>query len=69
MQPHEERVVAELKELAEKREKLALFIGESPIFATLPKDEQLRLGRQFDIMLQYEGVLQERIDHFPVREA
>jgi len=65
MQPHEERVVIELKELTEKRERLAFFIGRSPVFPNLPADEQARLRRQFDIMLRYEGVLQERIDHFP----
>lgn len=63
MQPHQERVVNERKELTDKREKLALFIG-GKAFNTLPDDEQSRLRRQFDIMLQYEGILQERIDHF-----
>ncbi len=65
MLPHQERVVAELKELTEKREKLASFIGAGTVFASLPADEQARLRRQFDIMVQYEGVLLERIDHFP----
>jgi hypothetical protein len=64
MQPHQQRVVNELKELTDKREKLAIFIGGSLTFTTLPTDEQSRLRRQFDIMVQYEGVLQERIDHF-----
>jgi len=64
MQPHQERVVAELKELTVKREKLAHFLG-ADVFRALPTDEQSRLRRQFDIMVQYEGVLQERIDHFP----
>ena len=64
MQPHQERVITELKELTDKREKLALFIGGSPFFANLGSDEQSRLRRQFDIMVQYEGVLQERIEHF-----
>ena len=67
MQPHEQRVVNELKDLSEKREKLAVFLGGSTI-AALPSDEQQRLRRQFDIMVQYEGVLQERIDHFPKAE-
>ena len=65
MQPHQERVVAELKDLTGKREKLALFIGDGKLFGNLPTDEQARLRRQFDIMVLYEGVLQERIDHFP----
>jgi len=65
MQPHQERVVAELNELAERRKKLGQFIAGSSLFGGLPTDEQSRLRRQFDIMVQYEGVLQERIDHFP----
>ena len=64
MQPHQERVVNELKELTEKRERLALFMGGG-VFIGLPDPEQDRLHRQFNIMVQYEGVLQERIDHFP----
>lgn len=67
MQPHQQRVVAELRELTDRREKLGSFIaGAGAIFSTLPNDEQERLRRQFDIMVRYEGVLQERIDHFPV---
>jgi len=65
MEPHERRVLEELNQLTDKREKLATFIGTSPTFKKLPTDEQSRLNRQFDIMVQYEGVLQERIDHFP----
>jgi len=63
MQPHQQRVVDELKELTSKREKLGAF-WTNPIFSMLPTDEQARLRRQFDIMVQYEAVLQERIDHF-----
>lgn len=65
MQPHQQRVVDERKELTDKREKLGLFIRGSSIFYTLPTDEQARLRRQFDVMIQYEAILQERIDHFP----
>jgi hypothetical protein len=66
MQPHQQRVVAELKELTDKREKLGMFIAGAgtKTFSTLPVDEQALLRRQYDIMVQYEGVLQERIDHF-----
>jgi hypothetical protein len=65
MQPHQERVVVELAELKEKREKLGAFLF-GPILTTLAKDEIERLRRQHDIMVQYEGVLQERIAHFPL---
>jgi hypothetical protein len=65
MEPHERRVVDELRQLTERREKLAMFMAGNSQFGKLPSDEQARLRRQFDIMVQYEGVLQERIDHFP----
>lgn len=65
MQPHQQRVVNELKELTDKREKLGAFIGSvNSAWQTVPSDEQSRLRRQFDIMVQYEGMLQERIDNF-----
>jgi hypothetical protein len=69
MQPYQERVVNELKELSEKREKLATFLAGPPssTLYSLPSDEQTRLRRQLDIMVQYEGILQERIDHFPAK--
>lgn len=65
MQPYQQRVVEELKELKSKRDKLALFIGGAVAYTSLPQNEQTRLRRQLDIMLDYEGVLEERIDHFP----
>lgn len=46
MQPHEDRVVAELKELTEKLVKLRQFITSSSIFRELPADEQARLKTQ-----------------------
>jgi hypothetical protein len=66
MQPHQERVVAELKDLTSKRERLGTFISNptNSTYAALPDAEKTRLRRQFDIMVQYEGVLQERIDNF-----
>ena len=64
MQPHQQRVVDELKELTGRRAKLGEFFG-TELYRGLPEDEQARMRRQFDIMVQYEGVLQERIDHFP----
>jgi uncharacterized protein len=65
MAPHQQRVVDELKELSDRREKLYAFIGTNPLFGRLPSDEQGRLETQLNIMTQYESVLQERIDHFP----
>jgi hypothetical protein len=62
--PHQQRVVDELKELTDKREKLALFF-QNPMFKSLPPDEQRGFRTLIDIMVQDECVLQERIDHFP----
>lgn len=69
MEPHQERVVQELKELREKREKLFRFIEANPAFRELPEDEKERLERQHHIMAQYEEVLQDRILHFRKEEA
>lgn len=65
MQPHQERVVTEKKELDEKLDKLKDFIETGSIFKTLPADEQLRLNRQFDAMAEYSHILGQRIEAFP----
>lgn len=65
MKPHEQRVVEELKELSDKRKNLVTFIETNPAFAKLPSEEERRMRRQVDIMMQYEAVLKERIDDFP----
>ena len=64
MQPHQERVVAEKSELDDKLNKLKAFIMESPIFKALPAEEQKRLNRQHDVMLEYSNILGERIEAF-----
>lgn len=64
MQPYQQRVLDEKRELDSKRSRLLLFLG-SPSFATVSPDEALRLGRQADIMAQYSIVLAERIAAFP----
>jgi hypothetical protein len=65
MAPHQERVVKELEELRDKRDKLNAFIQSSPIFDTLPDVERSRLHHQLCIMSDYCLVLGERIDAFP----
>lgn len=65
MAPHQERVVIEKQELDEKIEKLAAFRG-GHLFASLPADEQERLVRQHSCMVEYSGILGERIAAFPV---
>jgi hypothetical protein len=46
MQPHQQRVVTEKKELDDKIDKLKAFIIESPTFKKLPEDERDRLAQQ-----------------------
>jgi hypothetical protein len=64
LQPHQERVVAEHKELGEKIDKLKAFIMESPIFQKLPDAERSRLNQQYDVMVQYSRILSARIEAF-----
>jgi hypothetical protein len=65
MQPHQQRVVDEKKELDEKLTKLNLFIAESPTFTGLPDDEKSRLIAQKAHMEGYSDILGERIAAFP----
>lgn len=64
MQPHQQRVVDEKKQLDERLDKLKAFIQENPIFKTLHEDERGRLGRQFDVMAEYSRILGQRIAAF-----
>lgn len=64
MQPHQQRVVDERKELTEKLDKLKAFIETNPVFKTLSTDEQGRLNRQFDVMAEYSSILGQRIAAF-----
>lgn len=63
-----QRVVVEFQELREKLMALARLLTTHR-YQTLPVDEQDRLTRQLAIMHQYETVLAERIEHFPVETA
>jgi hypothetical protein len=63
MLPHQERVIAEKKELDERGNKLDQFIL-SDKFGTLPPAEQERMKRQLEIMGKYSEVLGERIAAF-----
>ncbi len=64
MQPHEERVVTEQKDLAENIVKLRTFIQDNPLFKELPIDEQARLKTQEFLMTMYWRVLGDRIAEF-----
>ena len=63
MEAHQERVIAEKKELDERGNKLDQFIL-SDRFGTLPAAEQGRMKRQLEIMGKYSEVLGERIAAF-----
>lgn len=64
MQPYQERVVQELKELRDRRKKLHAFIAASNQFHQLPEAEQDRLQLQLQAMLLYEGILEQRVKNF-----
>lgn len=63
MEPHQQRVVDEKKELDEKKHKLAVFFG-STIFAGLDKVDRDLLELQHSTMEQYSQILQMRIERF-----
>lgn len=64
LQPHQQRVVDEHKELKERHSKLWDFIMENPIYLTLPDEEKADLKIQLDAMATYVDVLQRRINRF-----
>lgn len=65
VQPHQQRVIDEKCQLDVKVQALRKFIDENQMFSRLPMDEQSRMRRQLDAMVQYSGILGERIECFP----
>jgi hypothetical protein len=67
MQPHQQRVVDEKRELDSKLEKLMAFIASETgkIFSGLVTEERQRLTTQARIMKEYSDVLGDRIAAFP----
>jgi hypothetical protein len=63
MLPHQDRVVTEHSDLADKTEKLGRFIG-GELFNSLAQEEQVRLEKQYKYMRLYLEVLHERIAAF-----
>jgi hypothetical protein len=61
--PHQQRVLDEKKELDEKSGKLNTFFNTAT-FDKLSSEEQDRLHRQYELMVQYSAVLNERIAAF-----
>lgn len=64
LQPHQQRVVDEKNELADKVTKLAAFILDNPIFTTLEASEQKDMHIQLFCMENYLNVLERRINRF-----
>lgn len=65
LQPHQQRVVEEHRELNEKIDKLGEFIVNKPgVFLQLPWEEQDLLHRQYAAMQAYSDILVERIAGF-----
>lgn len=65
LQPHQQRVVDEYAELAERLRKLGKFITDTPaVFLALPLEEQDLLHQQHAAMTQYHDILVQRIAGF-----
>jgi hypothetical protein len=63
MEPYQERVVLEKKELDEKLAELENFIFGGKWF-DVPEAERLRMVKQYGHMSDYSGILGERIAAF-----
>jgi hypothetical protein len=66
LKPHQERVVAEQIELADKIAKLTAFINGPRWGTETSPPERSRLRRQLAVMEQYDAILLERIGAFEV---
>ena len=64
MQPHQQRVVEEYKELKDKTTKLGAFILDNPIYLFLDKIEQEDMKKQYSAMCIYCDALESRIKRF-----
>ena len=61
--PHQQRVVAELEQLADRIQKLEAFL-HTDLYAGLPEDERQLLKMQADAMVLYMGILNTRTAKF-----
>lgn len=60
---HQQRVVAELEQLADRVTKLEAFL-HTPLYAGLPDVERTLLKLQADTMVVYMGILNDRVSRF-----
>jgi hypothetical protein len=63
LQPHQQRVVAECEQLADRIQKLEAFLS-TPVFAGLPEDDQQLLKMQADAMVLYLGIINTRVSKY-----
>ncbi|AZV01197.1 hypothetical protein vBSdyM006_060 [Shigella phage vB_SdyM_006] len=63
MQPHQQRVIDEKTELSDKIYKLSSF-RTTDMFNSLSEKEQALLTVQLNTMIEYENILEERIQLF-----
>lgn len=63
MQPHQQRVIDEKNELSDKIYKLSSF-RTTDMFKSLSEKEQALLTVQLNTMIEYENILEERIQLF-----
>lgn len=65
LQPHQQRVVEERKELRDKAAKLNNFINSEDFNSVVPNAvDQMLLITQFQVMVSYDHILTQRINRF-----
>lgn len=69
LQPHQQRVIEERSDLAQRLERLRAFIRSEACAQLVNEDERGRLVRQTVYMGCYLQVLDERIAAFPSQQA
>jgi len=63
LSPHQQRVIAEREQLADRIQKLEAFL-HTDLYAGLPEDEQQLLKMQADAMVLYLGIINTRTSKF-----
>lgn len=62
LEPHEEQIITEQKELEEKIDKLITFMNEN--YKSLNDEDKKLLTHQLDYMISYNTILKLRIQNF-----
>lgn len=66
---HQQRVMAEAIQLADKTEKLVAFMASDTFCTVCDSNERIRMTEQYAAMLLYVGALGRRIDAFTSKDA